>query len=66
MVPEKFRLLIDINPLAQLVEAYRRILLEGAWPDWRSMIILTLLTILSLRVGHTMYRRLAPGFADRL
>lgn len=67
LVPEKYQLLININPIAHLVSAYRHIIIEGtgSYP-LEGMIILAAFAASSLVIGGLIYRRLSPGFADRL
>ncbi|MGH9942987.1 MAG: ABC transporter permease, partial [Pyrinomonadaceae bacterium] len=45
-VPERYRALISANPFTPLVRGYRRILLEGAPPDWAGLAYFALFAIL--------------------
>jgi lipopolysaccharide transport system permease protein len=36
-VPEQYRFYFHLNPLADLIEAYRAILIDGQWPRWDLM-----------------------------
>ena len=66
MVPERYRFLIAMNPMAHLIEAYRRVILEGAAPGLGSLAVLSGSAALSLAVGYGLYRRWSLDFADRL
>src|SRR5208282_6725907 len=33
-LPEVYRLYFHLNPLADLIEAYRAVLINGQWPRW--------------------------------
>ncbi len=33
-IPENYRFLVEWNPMSFVVDAYRRLLLTAAWPDW--------------------------------
>lgn len=37
-VPDKFKFFYNLNPLTFPIEQLRRILLEGVWPDWISLL----------------------------
>lgn len=65
-LPEHFQMLILLNPVAAMVGAYRRVLLEGAWPQWSGMIVIAAWAALALLAGTFIFKRLCPGFADRL
>lgn len=66
MIPPKYRWLVDLNPLAPLVRSYRRILLEGAWPDWRGLAFTTLFAMVCFGVGYWWFERTKRAFADVL
>jgi ABC-type polysaccharide/polyol phosphate export permease len=66
LVPERFHLVIVFNPLATLVTAYRRVLLEAAWPETSALLTLAGFAAASLLIGSLVFARLSPGFADRL
>lgn len=66
MVPDKFRFLIALNPVAHLVEAYRAVILEGAWPDPANMGAALGYALLAAAIGFAAFGKLSPGFADRL
>ena len=66
MVPARYQFIIALNPMAHLVEAYRRVILEGITPDWSGLAILGAGAALSLVVGFCLYRRWSRDFADQL
>ena len=66
MVPEKFQILISLNPMSHLVLSYRAVILEGAWPDPLNLAAALGYALLALAVGFHAFGKLAPGFADRL
>jgi len=66
MVPQKYQLLIALNPMAHLVEAYRRVILEAAPPGLSGLALLAAGAALSLILGYLLFRRWAIHFADRL
>ncbi|HYY44326.1 MAG TPA: ABC transporter permease, partial [Actinomycetota bacterium] len=65
-VPESFRFILDINPMAHLITAYRDILLYGRLPDFGSFALLTAACGAILGIGYLLYRAASPTFVDEL
>jgi ABC-2 type transport system permease protein len=65
-LPEKLRWVVDYNPLAYLVNAYRDLLLLGELPGWQSSLYFTLFSVALFAAAFWLFVRLKPGFADRL
>lgn len=59
VVPEKFQAWFAWNPLAQLVQGYRAVLMEGVFP-LEIFAVLLLLAVLSLLVAAILFQRLMP------
>lgn len=59
MVPERFRFCLQINPLAQLAEAYRAALLEGMF-DWQACLGLLLQGSVLLGLALWVFQHLMP------
>ncbi|ADE16690.1 ABC-2 type transporter [Nitrosococcus halophilus Nc 4] len=36
-IPEQYQTYFYLNPVANLIEAYRDILMDGVWPDWAAL-----------------------------
>ncbi len=53
--PRKYILLLQLNPLAHLVGAYREILLNGTMPHLHSLIIIMVTSVLSLLIGYSVF-----------
>lgn len=66
LVPEKFSWVLMINPMAWMVEAYRTVLLEGAWPPPAAVPVLAGFALFAVLLGAAAFSRLAPGIPDRL
>ncbi|MBR1170979.1 ABC transporter permease [Bradyrhizobium liaoningense] len=66
MVPEQYRLLHDANPIAVLLDAYRRILIEGAWPSAAALGGLTLASCCVLISGILLFKRMSINFAEEI
>jgi len=65
-VPEDYRWLLELNPIGQLLEAYRAVLLYGTWPDAATIAWVSALAVATAVAGVMVFRRLAPGVVDRL
>ena len=64
MVPERYRVFININPFTPLIRSYRRVLLEGVQPDWRGLAYFTLCALVSFFFGYWWFARTRKNFAD--
>jgi homopolymeric O-antigen transport system permease protein len=65
-IPERYRLIFDLNPMAPLIRSYRRILLEGRAPDWRGLMITFVFAIVCFILGYWWFERTKKAFADVL
>lgn len=64
LVPEKWRFLYGLNPMAGVVEGFRWALLGKSDQDW-SMVVVSSVVVLILLVGGLIYfRRMEKSFAD--
>lgn len=63
-VPSVAASLLKFNPIYVLVRAYRATLLEGRAPDFSSLAVLTLISILVLIGGHAWFYKLRKSFPD--
>lgn len=58
------RPIVDYNPLAFLVEAYRNLVLEGKIPDLTALLWFTLFATAVATVGILLFARIKKRFAD--
>jgi lipopolysaccharide transport system permease protein len=64
VVPERFRPFITANPFTHLIRSYRRILIEGAMPDWRGLAYFTAFALICFIFGYWWFARTRKNFAD--
>jgi ABC-type polysaccharide/polyol phosphate export permease len=65
LVPERWQpLYVAINPLAAVIEGYRRTILLGLPPDGQLTAIATVSAVVVLIGGYALFKRLETGFAD--
>ena len=65
-MPERFRFILHLNPLAFVVRAYRDRLLSYRVPSLHDFAIITAYAITSFVAGGLFFRHLKRGFADVL
>lgn len=64
IVPPRYRPFIDANPFTPLIRSYRRIILEGATPDWPGMAYFAVFALVFFIFGYWWFARTRRGFAD--
>lgn len=65
-VPARWQGLFLLNPLARVIVDSRRVLFEGAWPDWGALALSGLVSLLACALAWRWFQRLRGGFADVL
>ncbi|TGL77755.1 ABC transporter permease [Leptospira yasudae] len=65
-IPPKFRIFMLANPLAYLLEDARSVMIFGKAPNWKILLIYTLLGFLLLMFGYWWFQKTRKGFADVL
>lgn len=63
-VPEKVRGIYMLNPMAALIDAYRKILLKGEAPDLKTLFIALVISLLFLTWTYASFKKKEEGFAD--
>jgi lipopolysaccharide transport system permease protein len=56
-LPPAYRVYFHLNPMADLIEAFRAVLLHGDWPRWHLMGYVALLSLCGLAVTAWLYTR---------
>ena len=63
-VPPRFALLLSINPLSGIIEAFRATTTPSALVDWPQLGVSALLTAVTLAVSFAYFRRAEGYFTD--
>jgi ABC-type polysaccharide/polyol phosphate export permease len=64
-IPEQFRVAYSaLNPLAPVIDGYRRTVLMGLPPNWELLLAGGIAALFWLLVGYAAFKRLETGFAD--
>ena len=66
MFPQKISWLLNINPLAHLIDAYRSIFYYQTMPNFGSLLYLIIVSLLILIIGYSVFRKLEKGFAEEV
>lgn len=63
-LPEKYRGILELNPLVLIITQSRNVLIYGTLPDWASLGIATLASIVVAWFGFWWFQKTRRGFAD--
>jgi lipopolysaccharide transport system permease protein len=63
-VPEWLRPYYLLNPMAGIVDGYRRVLLRGETPDLGVLAVGFVVVVIAILVAYTMFKRAERTFAD--
>lgn len=66
LFPEKIRWILYLNPMAQIIDAYRNIFLYHHLPSVSGMVYVIIITILIFFIGLGIFRKLEKGFAEEV
>jgi len=66
LVPERYRFVFQLNPMAIIINAYRQVILAGGPPKYSSLIIATILSLVILLIGLRYFKSREKIFADNI
>jgi ABC-type polysaccharide/polyol phosphate export permease len=66
MVPDRYRPLLELNPMTWFVGFYRQVLYYRALPSLKLITACTVIALVSLVVGYALFSRLAVSFAKEV
>ena len=66
VIPKKYQFLYNLNPLLQLLDAYRIILLDGSWPVVKSLLLVAASSLACLFLGYHLFKRASHHFVEEL
>ena len=64
MVPEPYRIIYFLNPIAGLMYLYRTILYDASFPSPAAMFLVTVQIILIFGIGYVIFSRHKINFAE--
>ncbi len=66
LLPESIRSFMHFNPMADLMAAYQTILVNGQWPQWQSLWLVTLVAFVLCGLGFRLFRNHSGEMVDEL
>jgi lipopolysaccharide transport system permease protein len=63
-LPGRYQVFYIVNPMAQLISAYRDVLIEHRWPDLSALLVLGAVSSVALWFGHRVFTRASTRFAE--
>jgi len=66
IVPAQFKILFQLNPMAVIVNAYRQTILGGGTPNYLSLSIALLVSLVILFLGFSYFKSREKIFADNI
>lgn len=62
--PQKFQLLLQLNPLAHIVGIYQELILNQRMPDMRQILLTLTFAVLTFVIGYSVFAHHRKRFAD--
>ena len=64
IVPEKYRTLYTLNPMAGIIDSYRKVIIQGIAPNWEYLLISFIVTVLAFVSFYAIFSKLEMRLAD--
>ena len=64
VVPEKYRTLYVLNPMAGIIDSYRKVIIQGIAPNWDYLLISFVVTVLVFVSFYAIFKKLEMKLAD--
>jgi lipopolysaccharide transport system permease protein len=65
-VPAAYQSVYRLNPLVALLEAYRRVLIDGLAPHWNSLLTVAVVGVALVVGGYLLFEKVSHRFAEEL
>lgn len=66
LFPEKIRWILYLNPMTQIIEAYRNIFLYHQLPGVMGILYVIIVSLIIFALGLAIFRKLEKGFAEQV
>lgn len=63
-IPENYRILYMLNPMASIIDGYRRVIIKGTRPELRYFLLSALVSLLLFLVSYYYFKRKERNFID--
>jgi ABC-2 type transport system permease protein len=64
--PSKVRWVMDLNPMASIINAYRDIFYYKSAPDFINILVIAIFSIIFMIIGYFIFDKLQRGFAEEV
>jgi len=64
MVPDNLQVVLQINPLAAIIQEMRNIVLYNIWPAWPMLGLIFAVSLVVFQSGYVWFMKTKHGFAD--
>lgn len=66
LVPDRFRFIFQLNPMAVIINAYRQVILGGGVPKYSSILVALIVSLFTLIIGFNYFKSREKIFADNI
>lgn len=63
-VPERYRIVFELNPLTFIIDQSREVAFFGHLPDWKGLLVYLGIAVVATYVAHAIFQKARRGFAD--
>jgi len=65
-IPDKYKIIYQINPMSVIINAYRQVILGGGEPKYSSLLIGLVVSLITLLIGFSYFKSREKIFADNI
>ena len=65
-LPANLQILMQLNPMTHVINAYRNIFYYQQMPDMKALGILFIISLIITVIGYFIFKKLQKGFAEEL
>ena len=66
LFPKRFAWILNLNPMAIIINAYRSILYNKTMPQINMVVILLIISLILVYLGYKIFKKIERGFAEEL
>jgi len=66
MIPPKYKIIYQLNPMSVIINAYRQVILGGGVPKYSSIIVALVVSFITLFIGFKYFKSREKIFADNI
>ena len=64
LFPAQYRWIFKFNPMSVFINAYREVLLASDYPNWSSLVIGAVISVVLFIIAYRVFKKLEGMFAD--